>query len=119
MRRAQDLENRFQTLFACSEEKHHVTLALLAGELTLAEAAGEFERLQDVSGNPLEPLRRKFSGSSDEEVFCRYVIAWVDAELSTRPAERAAVHDRLEKELREHLGASDASGRSERTAPET
>jgi hypothetical protein len=106
------LESRNQALRVCSENKHRVVEALLAGDVTLLEAAQEFGRLQDVSGFSREPLRMCFRGSSEEETLCRHVLAWVRAELNDRPAERTAACDRLEKELQQYLETTGAGAGS-------
>jgi hypothetical protein len=75
---------------------------LLAGELTLLEAAAWFRHLND---NPPEaPLdyRTHWPGGSDGEKLCRQVIYWVRMRRSPE-AEGSA--ERLERELEELLAA--------------
>ena len=63
------------------EAKDAVVDRLLAGEITLLEAAAWFRQLCD---NPPEhgvDFRRIFPGDSDGEKACRHVIAWVHARV--------------------------------------
>jgi hypothetical protein len=108
-RRSDALEDQSQALKACAERKGRVVAALVAGELSLPDAARACRRLHETSGCSLTALRAHFPGAGDEEVLCRHLIA--HAELSSRPAERDAVRDRLEKELQEYLEATAVSTR--------
>jgi hypothetical protein len=83
-----------------------VVNGLLAGELTLFEAAIRFRDLSE-RGPPFdwENFRRVYPGRSDEERFCRKVIAEVERSLTPdAPTRRAGVLALLEAELREYLG---------------
>jgi hypothetical protein len=75
------------------------------GRLGLLEAAGRFREL-DQHWPALEP-RRAQPGATDEERYCRVVIATVASFLDDRPQMRAAVIERLEAELRGYLERGD------------
>jgi hypothetical protein len=97
------------------EPQAEVINGLLAGELTLFEAAIRFRDLSE-RGPPFdwENFRRVYPGRSDEERFCRKVIA--EAERSSErdaPTRRAGVLARLEAELREYLGDPGTAGSPE------
>jgi hypothetical protein len=103
LRRREDLERRGQAVKTCNECKGRVADLVVAGEMTLLEAAHEFGRLHEASGSSLAGLRVQYPGAGDDEVLCRHVITRVHSQLSRRPAERAAVRARLEEELQRYL----------------
>jgi hypothetical protein len=85
--------------------KGRIVAALIAGRLTLLEAAGRFRAL-DRGPPPFywEEFHAHFAGESDEERHCREVLAWVETELAdTDPCLLVATHARLLDELETHL----------------
>jgi hypothetical protein len=84
------------------EAKDEVAREVIAGRMTLAEAAARFRTI-DASRPPHLPVHLDVvPGSSDEERICRQVIAYVENNLEGRP-DRDAVLARLEADLRRHL----------------
>lgn len=82
--------------------KDQVIGRLMAGELSLVEAAAWFRYLND---NPAEhPMDYRYheTGDSDEEKLCRQVIAWVRNRLQAESASDSQIEvvvGRLEREL--------------------
>src|SRR5689334_3862340 len=86
---------------ARSLPKVKVVQDLLAGRLSLLEAAMRFQELSEA-GPPFdwERFRRPYRGRSDLERFCRQLVATGDLYLSqVDPPRQAAVRTRLEAEL--------------------
>ena len=84
--------------------KEQVMARLVAGELTLFEAAAWFARLAETypeSGD----FHRLHPGSSDGEKWCREVISWAHTKVSWEhsAAEADRLCERLEAELQERL----------------
>jgi hypothetical protein len=95
---AQALRGRFK-------QKSQVVRELLAGRLTLLEAAARFRAL-DHAPPPFnwEMFREVHRGDSDEERHCREVIVGVEAELiDSDPCLCLAICEQLERELQQHL----------------
>jgi hypothetical protein len=82
--------------------KNGVVRQLLAGELTLAEAAAWFKYLNEHPADCQDDYRARFPCPTAEESACRQVISWAHAELTGNPDRGAAVR-RLEAELRANL----------------
>jgi hypothetical protein len=99
-------EEDFSAADRRGDAKHEVALELVAGHLTLLEAAARFRTI-----NAGHPHGEKFShcsfpGGTYEEWLCRQVISYVHSEFLIRrkaPAQAAAWEARLEAELRECL----------------
>jgi hypothetical protein len=84
--------------------KDTVVRQLIAGDLTLREAAAWFKYLNERPAGCRDHFRERFPGASAEEAACRQVIAWVRADLSlSAPSRAEAVVRRLEAELLGHL----------------
>lgn len=79
--------------------KRQVVEEVIAGRLSLPEAAAWFRELNGAYSAPLDVLRRQHPGLSDDEIACRNVIDFVDAHLERRPLEAGVVRARLEAEL--------------------
>jgi hypothetical protein len=87
--------------------KQTVVRQLLAGELTLAEAAAWFKYLNEQPGGRPDHFRMCFPCPTAEESACRQVISWAQVELSaTSPERAAAAVARLEAELQAQLECS-------------
>src|SRR5262249_25957613 len=85
---------------------------VIAGRVTLLDAAAAFGALQDaVPGYSWDGFREMYAGASDDERLCRAVILYVAVTLADDPglageAERAAdLVRRLWEELDAHLRA--------------
>jgi hypothetical protein len=77
---------------------------LIAGELTLAEAAARFRRVHDQPGAGRDYFRERYPSLSAEEAACRQVIEWVWVELNhTSPGRARETVRRLEAELQAQL----------------
>src|SRR5262249_26386093 len=103
-RRGEELDARLADAVRRSEVTMATGAGVIAGRLTLREAAARYRAL--ARGNPdfpWETFRRTYAGASDEERFCRQVIDAVQMELKDQPDEAAEVVARLEAELQEHL----------------
>jgi hypothetical protein len=98
------LTEQFEELNARIAAKDGIADRLLAGEMTLAEAAAYFGRLYEQARLRTEALR-VYAGSSEGEILCRQVIAWVENKVRFEQSAEAAdrVVHRLEAELRRHL----------------
>jgi hypothetical protein len=85
-------------------EKQRLAGEVLAGRLTLLEAAARFRDLDDqprTAGG--EALRSTYPGASDEECQCRAVLQYVRVVLPDWPGAHPAAVKRLEAELRDLL----------------
>ena len=73
------------------EAKHGVVRDLLAGRLTLPEAAARFRDLdREQPGFNWVAFRRTYPCDTDDERHCREVLAWVRcAERATQPDRRS------------------------------
>jgi hypothetical protein len=81
-----------------------VVRQLIAGELTLPEAAARFKQLNEQMAARRDYFRERYPSLSAEEAACRQVILWAEVELRHTAPERAAeVVRRLEAELEGHL----------------
>jgi hypothetical protein len=103
-RRSEELDAQRERLRHWQEGKREAVRAVIAGRMTLLEAAARFRELdRQLPEFKWDLFRRAYPGSSDGERHCRHVIAATEAELSKRPDEAAEVMARLEAELQEHL----------------
>jgi hypothetical protein len=84
--------------------KTAVVRQLIAGELTLPEAAAWFKYVNEQTRGCRDYFRERHPSLSAEEAACRQVIEWVHAELNnTAPARAEATVRGLEAELEGHL----------------
>jgi hypothetical protein len=82
------------------EGKQQVTLDLIAGRLTLPEAAARFKVLNDTPADCPCRYDMVAEGKSPEERLCRQVINWAVTEVAqTSEPEALALWERLEAEL--------------------
>lgn len=80
--------------------KERVAADLVAGRLTLAEAAARFRPVVEATPGALAALRNCYPGADEEECLRRNVICYAEAVLSGAPAvHREAVLRRLGQEL--------------------
>ena len=90
---------RIQAGVCRDHARRRIARALIAGRLTLAEAAGRFRDLDEVNPDFREDLfRRAFRGTCDDERRARQVIAEAAREYPG-PRQTCAVAARLEAEL--------------------
>jgi hypothetical protein len=81
--------------------KEEATQALLAGRLTLTQAASRFRAVNASSCSTELRLSERFRGATEEERLCRQVISWAEA-ASDGPASRGRgrpIRQRFEAEL--------------------
>jgi hypothetical protein len=86
------------------EQKDRLAGEVVAGRLTLFEAAARFRRLNDEPPAPT-PLSASFPGDSEEERLCRQVIDFARSWLRQQPGgdrEADEFAARCEDELRRH-----------------
>jgi hypothetical protein len=86
------------------EERQRLARAVLAGDLSLTEAAVRFGQLNAAETPGFRAgLHAAFPGASEEERLCRQVIAFVRAEFRGAPTVARVIACRLERELYEAL----------------
>ena len=102
------LERQSKVILGRIAAKRGVTLQLLAGELTLLEAADCFRALNEAPSDcPATAYLMLHPGSSTGERLCRQVISWAAGELlGSDPEEGRATVKRLEDELEAILATS-------------
>jgi hypothetical protein len=102
--RAEKLEARRQILAARSQARQQVLSAVIDQRLTLLQAAARFRELD--GGPEAETYRRclryYFTGQSDEERYCRMVIALV-RDMVQEQGDSAMIVRQLEDELARYL----------------
>jgi hypothetical protein len=111
--------NGLGVVMPCSEEveikqrriqaKGQVVDRLLAGDLSLVQAAAWFRFLDDQPEDWPDDFRRRMPGRGDGDKACRQVISWVRIRLTGRlvRSQGAAAVDRLENELNVLLAEND------------
>jgi hypothetical protein len=76
---------------------------LIAGRLTVGQAAQQLADLPDTPPNFMAELRATEKGNSDQERLCWHVIDWACHLLADDPQRAMALRCRLEKELDAYL----------------
>jgi hypothetical protein len=80
--RGAEMEQETRGVIDRATRKRIVVEALIAGRLTLVQAAGRFRALNRATPPFFwQQFREAYPGGSDEERHCREVIAWVEIEL--------------------------------------
>jgi hypothetical protein len=107
--RTMELERRYGGTPARMERKEKIAAAVLAGEMTLREAAAAFAQAEEI-GAPRD--RPPLAGASEQERLCRAVIEWVVVKVrfERSPAEADAVRQRLKAQLQELLAGQGGTG---------
>jgi hypothetical protein len=104
------LETRDREVLALTDKKWQVARDLVAGRLTLLEAAARYRDLPGINKEVWLKTVRSEPGTTDSECFCRHAIGWVRHVLefdAPSPSVRADVLARLENELAKHLQQGD------------
>ena len=84
--------------------KHAVARSVIAGQLTLLQAAARFAELDlSQSAQHLAYWRTTCPGDTDEERYCWTILRFVAGDLQNRPCQARAVRERLGGELPKHL----------------
>ena len=91
------------------EAKDALVDRLLAGEITLLEAAAWFRQICDNPPESRVDFRRNFPGDSDGEKALRHVIAWVNARVWSHHGQAQA--ELAEKKYQCELDSLLATGR--------
>jgi hypothetical protein len=107
--RTMELDRRYGGAPARMERKEKIAAAVLAGELTLPEAAGGFAQAEESGAQRDRPSR---AGASEQERLCRAVIDWVVVKVrfERSPVEADAVRQRLEAQLQQLLAGQGGTG---------
>jgi hypothetical protein len=104
-RRSEALDLREEASRRYSQAKHAVTDEVIAGRLSLAEAAERFAQIGDLLDSNEADIG-KYIQPVGEEALCRNVILWVSVNLPRASSKREAVLARLKAEYRQRFGAS-------------
>jgi hypothetical protein len=104
-RRAADLRAVQEALSFRHEARREILEDVVAGRMTLLQAADQFKGLNERHPESMTAVRFTYDGGTDEERLCRQVIAGVQGLLDDRPpSEAAPIIARLEAELHDHFG---------------
>jgi hypothetical protein len=101
--RGEELSQRRQFAVERHLAKNQIARDLIAGKLSLAEAADRFGELPHPPRRMRELLRLYQGSATDEEIMGRHVIDWACTLQENEPARVDALRARLEKELQEYL----------------
>jgi hypothetical protein len=100
--REEALARQLAATWQVSEGKRRVVAELIAGRVTLRQAAGWFRELDAwLDGDPR--AGRPSRVASDEEALCRMVYSWAVTDLRDKPGS-SAVLARLAAEYRQQFG---------------
>ena len=81
-RRTEALQYRMEMVAQSDEIKRAIIVELLAGRLTLREAAAQFREANQMVENIDRELVANYLAPTTEEGLCRQVIAWVEGETA-------------------------------------
>src|SRR5947209_1295145 len=84
LRQQDELNAKFETALQRLTGRRTVIAELLAGRITLVEAAVQFRDLSKTNPPRVPSYDSAYAGKSEGERLCRYVIRWVRVELSER-----------------------------------
>jgi hypothetical protein len=99
------LDARLKVTLGRIDYRQNVVEGLIAGQITLPNAAAKFEELNATYAGGTAAILA-FPGASEEERRCRQIIGQVKVMFENRPSESSAIVERLEAELRKHMGRS-------------
>ena len=103
-RRAETLQHLSEVIAEHVRQREHVVQRLLAGQLSLVEAARRFRSLNAELPGYAHTAIDSFRGQSEGERCCRQVIRWVESSASVpTPSQIEEVLRGLEAELAAHL----------------
>jgi hypothetical protein len=97
--RAAALEAEVSANRSLSEHKWAVVASLVAGRLSLAEAAEGLHQAEVTTHGDFRFVRRAYEGLSEEEAAYRHAITWARCQLSHDPASATGVLARLQAEF--------------------
>jgi hypothetical protein len=101
--RAEDLKRGDDIVLKRTQERKEVIRQVLAGQLTLLQAALCFRRLNRTPADLAVDVRRNFPAASEGESLCLQVIQWTETELTDRGETDLGPVRRLRTELAEML----------------
>ena len=106
--RARQRDEAVARRYAVSLQRTHAKQAiiddLIAGRLTLVEAARRFILVNETPVICQDDYRAIYPGRSDGEKACRQVLSWVESPLKDiSPGRAEEIRRRLTDELRRHL----------------
>jgi hypothetical protein len=110
IQRGEALSSRDEVVRRCRAAKRRITAEVLAGRMTLPEAAQAFREWNETIKDGNEPWAGVYRAPEDEEAVCRNVIVWARQVANRDPGRQAAVVRHLEEELRELLRSRAADG---------
>jgi hypothetical protein len=100
---SRNLDGRMGLVRSIRVAKSDLAAGVIAGRLTLLEAAAEFQALDMQNPDFHWRMFRALPGDSDGERYCRMVMRYAENLLLHQPSEAEAVLSRLEEELQTHL----------------
>jgi hypothetical protein len=100
LQRGEALSSRDEAVRRSREAKDRITAELLAGRMTLREAAQAFQEWNETLKDGNDSWAGVYLVPGDEEAACRNVIVWAAKATDRDPERRDAVVRRLEEELR-------------------
>jgi hypothetical protein len=104
-RRSEALRYRSEMVLHNIGVKDAIVADLVAGRLTLREAAARFQEASELVENNDPDLLPDYQMPTTEEGVCRQVLLWVRTEVSSLPEEQAKrILTRLEKEYESRFG---------------
>jgi hypothetical protein len=97
--RTDALTRRWQAAWWRTRTKDRICHALIAGQLTLAEATRQFMELPGTTEAMWQDIRTRYAGATPEASMGRHVIVWACDLLDREPAQAEALRRRLLAEL--------------------
>lgn len=110
VQRGEALDSWDERLRRSREAKARITTEVLAGRLSLAEAAEAFREVNETLKDDPDAWVDPYRFADDEEAVFRTVIAWARSRAGEGPEHQAAVVARLEEELQQLHEASAGGG---------
>jgi hypothetical protein len=97
VQRGEELDPSIEAARRRHEAKYDLAAALVAGRLSLREAADNYRLLEEAAPDYLPDV---LPPSADERELCEHLLGWVWAVLAQDPRGAEEVLDRLEAEFR-------------------
>jgi len=114
-RRSEALRYRSEMVIRNIEVKHAIIDEIVAGRLTLREAAARFQEANQLVENNNSDLWPDFPKPATEQGVYLQVLAWMRSEVPSLPAEQAKrILDPLEKEYESKFGPLESATDSPR-----
>ena len=97
-RRSEELDARFESTLSRIEMRQQVVNQLVAGHLSLREAAAKFREINQSVRQNAELVEAMYPNMGEDERYCRYVLDYVRGSMGYGNT-RTAVMMRLEQEF--------------------